>query len=181
MPVLCPVGRVWPKNKWYCEKRSCGLKHDKVLLETVFNDPVVETIYHRDRFSCVQRAQGIFHVVDMTSWKAGSTLPLSGGSVTLGSCTVIMWFISLLTVLAHNNDLVHQIWQVTQIGLIIWVDRLLMMGYWHDMVLWLGVNTYTSMCWSSKLNESPEKSHFTFPSFAPSTRLCPPKAYIGMI
>ena len=24
-------------------------------------------------------------------------------------------------------------------------------------------------------------SHFTFPSFAPATRLCPPKAYIGMI
>lgn len=105
----------------------------------------------------------------------------SGGSVTLGSCTVIMWFISLLTVLAHNNDLVHQIWQVTQIGLIIWVDRFLMMGYWHDMVLWLVVNTYTSMCWSSKLNDRPEKSHFTFPSFAPATRLCPPKAYIGMI
>lgn len=66
-----------------------------MLLLTVFDvaiscDPVVETIYCRDRFLCVQRAQGISHVVGMTSWKAGSALPFSGGAVTLGPCTVTM-------------------------------------------------------------------------------------------
>jgi len=95
-----------------------------------------------------------------------------------------MWFISLPTVLAHNNDLVRQVWQVTQIGLIYmgWQtfnDGLLT---WQVTLIGsLGVNAYTLMFWSIKLNDRPENSHFMFPSFAPATRLCPPKAYIGMI
>lgn len=69
------------------------MKYDMLL--TIFDvaiscDPIVETIGRRDRFLCVQRAQGIFHVVGMTSWKTESTLPFSGGSMTLGSCNVTM-------------------------------------------------------------------------------------------
>ena len=64
----------------------------RVLLVPVFDvaipcDPVVETIYHSDRFSCVV---GISNVVGMKSWKAGNTLPFSAGSVTLVSFTVTL-------------------------------------------------------------------------------------------